>query len=302
MATEQIRVKLPDPLTSTINAISENLASVEAPPSVGGLPAGAASGGYNFEHAVTNSWSELLKALKRSGYQVSACQVSGAKRHNAWVTSVSCPSHSRYIYLDGHPSQKFKITNYSTQSAQIPEEWVQRQFMIKDLIKQHLGEKFLHFAPQDNQDSPDYFKDKYAEMFEGKTTTFDFVAACVDNGILQEKLLFEYKSAKSSKGVSVDGNAHERLSFQTLQYLEVAAMNAKTSFNVIASSAFSRYKNKYHVCFNQHSVRLGDAFPYFTMRFIANRSEYRCFFTMLAGWLVCGKPLVKDYRTVLLVS
>lgn len=133
-------------------------------------------------------------------------------------------------------------------------------------------------------------------MYEKKTTKFDFTIVCESKGVLQEKLLFEYKSAKSSKGISVDGNAHERLSFQTLQYLEVASMIPNTSFNILASSAFSKYENKYHVSFNQQGVRLGDAFRHFVMRVAACESEYGLFFGMLVRFLLSGEALPRDYR------
>lgn len=289
-----IRVRLPAQVAQTIESISQGLALVEAEPTARGRPAGEATGGRAFESQVKEAWRELAKALVHEG-----CQVTVAQADTEWMTCIAKSESARRLYIPGRPSEWDLSTDIVGEA--VPQAWAERRFLVSQLVLRHLGEKVLRFAPVNKEDSPDFYGQNYPKMFEGKTTTFDFTVACADGGVLQEKLLFEYKSAKSSSGVTVDGNAHERLSFQTLQYLEVGGMIANTSFNVIASSAFSRFKNKYHVTFNQQAVRLGDVFQYFTMRVIACKSEYRRFFSMLVGWLFLGTPLVKDYRCITVV-
>lgn len=179
---------------------------------------------------------------------------------------------------------------------EVPAYWGQSGFRVRDIVERHLGDQVLRFAPESSDDSQRFSGADYPRMFQERTTRFDFTIACVREGRLVEKLLFEYKSAKSSNHGALDGNAHERLSFQTLQYLEIANSWGKASLNVIASPAFSRYENKYHVSFNQHAIRLGEAFPCFVMRVAANGSEYRRFFEMIARWLYFDEPLRRDYR------
>ncbi len=135
-------------------------------------------------------------------------------------------------------------------------------------------------------------------MYAGRTTNFDWSVALSDRGVLVEKMLFEYKSAKSSLGDSIDGNAHERLAFQTLQYLEIASRLPACSLNIVMSSAFAKHRNKYHPSFNQQSIRLGDAFRWFSMRIFSCHSEYAALFAMLSAFLINGVRPSTDYRSM----
>lgn len=104
---------------------------------------------------------------------------------------------------------------------------------------------------------------------------------------MREKILLEYKTAKSSKGRQIDGNAHERLSFQIMQYLEVATRYTKCSLMVLANGAFIRYRNKYHVSFHVQAERLKN-FAWFSMEHACTAPEYTCFLTGLLAWLFDG--------------
>ena len=91
-------------------------------------------------------------------------------------------------------------------------------------------------------------------MYAGLSTGFDDTIVLEQDGVLFEKILLEYKTAKPKHGKKVtprvDANAHERLTFQTMQYLEAATRYPACSLMVIANGAFSRYRNKYHVQFH----------------------------------------------------
>lgn len=114
----------------------------------------------------------------------------------------------------------------------------------------------------------------------------------VEAGVLREKVLLEYKTAKSTRGRQVDGNAHERLSFQILQHLEVATRYTRCSLVVLANGAFVRYRNKYHVTFHVQTDRLRN-FAWFAMEHACTVDEYARFVTGLLGWLFEGRPRSK---------
>lgn len=124
-------------------------------------------------------------------------------------------------------------------------------------------------------------------MSHDLSTSFDDTVVMVEAGVLREKLLLEYKTAKSSKGRQIDGNAHERLSFQVMQYLEAATRYTKCSFVVIANGAFIRYKNKYHVNFRVQADRLRN-FAWFSMEHVCSAREYERLLGGLLVWLLEG--------------
>ncbi|MGC9360482.1 MAG: hypothetical protein ACP5G7_08945 [Anaerolineae bacterium] len=102
----------------------------------------------------------------------------------------------------------------------------------------------------------------------------------------------EYKTAKSSKGISLDGNAHERLSFQILQYLEIATRYPRCSLVVIANGAFAFYRNKYHVSFRTQADRLSN-FCWFEMLRLCTQAEYLRFVKGLAMQLLADQTEIE---------
>lgn len=127
-------------------------------------------------------------------------------------------------------------------------------------------------------------------MYAGKTTSFDDSILLVEGGVLREKMLLEYKTAKSSEDTAIDGNVHERLSFQVMQYLEAATRYTKCSLVVIANGAFACYPNKYHVNFNIQADRLAN-FAWFSMQYLCTKETYLRFADGLLEWLKRGKPI-----------
>jgi hypothetical protein len=180
----------------------------------------------------------------------------------------------------------------------IPSAWLLRKYLVSDLLAEHLGPGPYSFAPPTEKDSKRFHGDAYPSLFEGRSTNFDFSGALVVEGTLKEKLLFEYKYAKSSNGDSVDGNVHERLAFQALQYVEIALRYPSCSLNVIAGQAFAEYRNKYHPAFNQQAARINETFQQAQMRFAACRSDYIALFDCLAAFLLDGRLPPEDYRDI----
>ena len=87
--------------------------------------------------------------------------------------------------------------------------------------------------------------------------------------------------------LQTDSNAHERLSFQIMQYLEVATRYTKCSLMVMANGAFIRYRNKYHVSFHVQADRLAN-FAWFSMEHACTTTEYTRFLIAMLSWLFEG--------------
>ena len=127
----------------------------------------------------------------------------------------------------------------------------------------------------------------YPKMFAGMGTRFDDTIVLADGGVLVEKILLEYKTGKSSKGTRLDANVHERLTFQVMQYLEVATRYPACSLLVIANGAFARYRNKYHVNFRVQADRLR-CFRWFDVTHACTAAEVVAVADGLLRWLLTG--------------
>lgn len=275
------------PLPGDVRDACRRLAATEAGPSLVGRPVGAAPGGGDFELAVRAVWVALVRSLAGLGLAVDAVR-SG----EALLTRLSNPEFQSGLIVALPP--RGALGEAFTASKEVPAYWGRRVFAVTDLVD---GAQVARFAPPTAEDSPQFFGARYPGMFGGAKTAFDFNVVCERSGVFLDKMLFEYKAGKSTNGARLDGNVHERLGYQSLQYLEVALRHPNTSFNVIASSAFARYRNKYHVTFNQQAERLGETYSFFRMRFVACESEYLRFFAMLTRFVRDGELPPTDYRS-----
>ena len=165
--------------------------------------------------------------------------------------------------------------------------WLETEFAVQELVDGFPGtaNAIRNYAPATGP----FAGEQYPQMYAGMSTGFDDTVVLVEAGVLREKILLEYKTAKSSTGGQIDGNAHERLSFQIMQYLEAATRYTKCSFVVLANGAFVRYKNKYHVNFNVQAERLRN-FAWFSMEHACTTAGYTRFLSGLLSWLFEGKP------------
>lgn len=262
----------------------------EAGPSETGRPAGAAPGGSDFEGSVHDVWAWLVAALVGDHGVLADRVCSGARS----LLRLRRPQLGTAVLLDIDASALPFTPDAAVED--VPAAWGETRFLVSDLVDWHLGERVRAFAPPTPSDSALYHGDSYPSMYDGFKTCFDFNVVLAQNGELVDKMLFEYKSAKSSDGDRMDGNAHERLGFQVLQYLEIANHLGNTSLNVIASSAYARYRNKYHVAFNQQAVRLGNTYATFVMRFASCPSEYAALFRIVTDFLLKGARPPRDFR------
>lgn len=126
-------------------------------------------------------------------------------------------------------------------------------------------------------------------MFSGLTTDFDDTIIFEEHGVLKCKVLLEYKTAKrvEENPTRLEGNAHERLSFQMMQYLEIATRYTRCVFWVLVNGAFSRLRNKYHVNFHIQNDRLRN-FAWFDMVHASSSTEYLALYGRIERFLFDG--------------
>jgi hypothetical protein len=251
-----------------LKVLASQLESFEASESVASTGTGTRREGAKFESLMALFWDEVALTLKNDG---------------AISTHLSGPGSRNYVALerDGRilvlPS-----TNAASMATHIARRWLNLTYKVDDLVAAFPGTAHVvdNFSPNEGP----YAGPSYPNMYQNLSTKFDDAILFIENGILKEKKLLEYKTAKSSGGTAIDGNAHERLSFQIMQYLEIATRYPKCSLLVIANGAFARYKNKYHVNFHIQAERL-TAFSWFDMKHACESSEYLKVVDSLAYWL-----------------
>jgi len=247
----------------------------EASQSVARTGTGSRREGEKFELLVATFWDALgdhLKAMGASSEIVTGPHRRGRRLGPFW-TKLSVQGRSMYV-----PT----LSSGLSTSAPTPAGWLDLDFAVRDLVNGYPG--LSHAVSRYAPETGPYSGSGYEEQFAGLKTQFDDTIVLEEDGILQEKLLLEYKTAKSSKKVSLDGNAHERLSFQVLQYLEVATRFPACSLCVIANGAFAVYRNKYHVNFRIQADRL-KAFRWFDMQHLCTMEEYGQLANRLTTWL-----------------
>jgi hypothetical protein len=274
--------------------LGDVIAAYSGGPTLAGVPAGGRAEGGEFEAAVKEAWTTFAREVHRTVGTVWV--VNPQRRGQRQVLKIESRSGPWAIYWD----YSSDIADFAdgTVTEDVPPAWLERKFLVADLLKAQLGPGPYPFAPPTEQDSARFHATAYPELFARRTTNFDFSGALVTGGILKEKLLFEYKYAKSSNRDSIDGNAHERLAFQVLQYVEIALRYPSCSLNVIAAQAFSEYRNKYHPAFNQQAIRLTETFQQVQFRFAACRSDYIALFDCFAYFLLDGSLPPLNYRQV----
>ena len=261
--------------TPELRRLAQEIYDFEASRSRKKTGTGSRREGKKFEKLVAKLWGALAEYCEQRG--AAATPVRGPSKSNWTRLDLA----SRSLYLPAPPDAYVGAT---------PEEevrWLDLKYSVSDLVGAFPGteEAVERYSP----DIGPYSGLEYPAIYANRSTSFDGAIVMEEDGVLLEKILLEYKSAKSTKGSSIDGNAHERLSFQILQYLEIAPRYSACSMAVIANGAFTKYRNKYHVNFRVQADRLR-VFRCFDMEYLATVSEYGGFLVRLCEWLVTGRP------------
>ena len=255
-------------LSKTIEGILEEMELFEATESRANTGTGSRREGEHFEALVASMWEATIDQLLESG---ASGQIVSHGTH-LWIRLAK---GRRALYLPTSQPRRLGASDHGAQ-------WLSLSYLVSDLVTAFPGmpEATARFAPQHGP----FAASDYPQMFSGLTTKFDGAVLMEQDGVLAEKVLLEYKTAKSSAGRQIDGNAHERLSFQVMQYLEVATRYPRCSLYVFTNGAYVRYRNKYHVNFKVQADRL-KAFSWFSMDFLCHRPEYRQLLVRLIRWL-----------------
>jgi len=242
----------------------------EAAESVAATGTGTRREGAQFEALIARLWAAVEEHAIVAG---------------ATTSAMTGPNGRRYVRLSvGNRSLSVPAPSVGARAAEHG-LWLEVVFRVSELVAAYPSEAeaVRRYAPPDGL----FAGERYPEMYDGLTTRFDDTIVLEEDGVLREKVLLEYKTAKSSRGRQIDGNAHERLSFQVMQYLEIATRYTRCSMVVIANGAFARYRNKYHVSFHQQADRLAN-FRWFRMEHASSVGEYTRFIEGLLAWLFEG--------------
>lgn len=264
-------------LTAKVRRIAGEMEAFEASESVANTGTGARREGAKFELLLAGLWREVVHLCGAAGASSTELNGDGSR----WYCRLRVEERELILPL-GRREERGPATR-----------WLETHFDVTQLVTAYpgMGEAVARYAPSTGP----FAAARYPGMFDGLSTRFDDTIVLVKGDILQEKILLEYKTAKSSKGVQIDANVHERLSFQMMQYLEAATRYPRCSLVVFANGAFVRYRNKYHVNFHVQADRLAN-FRWFSMEHACTASEYTKFVEGLIGWLFCGRDREQEKR------
>ena len=272
---------IPD-LDATTSQICEEMEAFEASKSVANTGTGARREGGEFEVLVQRMWNAFGDLCDAGG--AVRTQAPGARFRKKLVW------HRHMVHQLVVADRRLIVPHHDVREQSAEEadpRWLETEYAVQGLVEKFPGtsQAIRDFAPSTGP----FTGDRYPDMYTGMSTGFDDTVVLVEAGVLREKLLLEYKTSKSSTGGQIDGNAHERLSFQMMQYLEAATRYTKCSFVVLANGAFVKYKNKYHVNFHVQAERLKN-FEWFSMEHACTAMEYSRFLKGLLAWLFEGTP------------
>jgi len=156
------------------------------------------------------------------------------------------------------------------------------------------------WIPGESETSVTYRGENYRKIYlkgkgkKSKITEFDGAIlklvspplSGLEKACLDKKILVEIKSAKIKPGGSIDGNAHERFSFQNMEYLEIASLYQGTQLLLLTNDVFLRSRNKYHTAFGVHAIRLANVFPFYEFDMVTTSEQYVRLFKEWEKWLL----------------
>jgi hypothetical protein len=268
-----------------LERISAELERFEAGASRPHTATGRRTEGRQFQAMVAQWWDCVATNLFRCGakreiVKVQPLSTRGYARPSLYT---KLANQDRVLYLPLLGSNPVRGTHIALALPSGKCDWFRTEFLVEDLVSRFPGTAAaIHrYAPK----AGPYASRKYPEMYTGLTIAFDGTLVMERAGHLERKWLLEYKTAKASTRRQIDGNAHERLTYQMLTYLEVACQYPRCTFVVVANGAFSKYRNKYHVTFHMQGDRLS-VYSFFEMRFVSNRLEYLELYKELKSWLL----------------
>ncbi|MGC8817686.1 MAG: hypothetical protein ACP5PX_07920 [Candidatus Hadarchaeum sp.] len=280
-------------LREHLQEIASQIASFEAEESQQNRPAGSASGGSRFEKEVSSGIASLVALLCKENIAIPMRvrkELSGpfprrSKLTGDNVVAVESLSTRRFIVFNlenlvlDQESCPYKGTKT------VPDNWLKKAFLVEEWCDPRIEDiEKIGVIPDEHEGLP-FAGPAYRQIYRGLKTEFDGVILFVEGDQLLSKTLVEIKSAKSSRRRRIDGNAHERFSYQNLDYVEIGAKYLRTELLLLTNDAYIRYKNKYHTGFAVHALRLGQAFSWYRFSMVSSAGQYLRLFEGWVDWL-----------------
>jgi len=296
-----------------LKELADQIASFEAGATQRGRTTGEAEGGRSFEALVKGALAELVFCLASwNGLELGVIKRESGDRKIA--VFLGNPRKGRYMVwglpgfadalddvvkrLKEKPSCcgiAYVNENLDEDLAVRISDWTRREYEVAHWYDPKLPELWRKgWIPEESETRLPYRAGRYREIYSGKTTEFDGAilklvsppSSGLEKVHLDKKILVEIKSAKSSRGNTIDGNAHERFSFQNMEYLEIASLYPKTQLLLLTNDVFLRSRNKYHTAFGVHAVRLMNAFCFYEFDMVSTSEQYVRLFKKWEKWLL----------------
>jgi len=227
-------------LREHLKRIASRIASFEDQESQHNRPAGSASGGSRFEKEVSQGVADLITLLcKKKFARLLRVQKESLgpfprrlKPAGIDVVAIESLSTKRCIVLDlSHITVNLESCSYQATTT-IPDIWLKKAFPVEEWYDLHIKDvDKMGVIPKEHEEArfgdpkriPFAETKAYKQIYRGLKTKFDGVILFIERDQLLNKNLVEIKSAKSSDKHRIDGNAHERFSYQNLDYVESPA-------------------------------------------------------------------------------
>jgi len=289
--------------------LAERIAQFEAGPTQPGRTTGEAKEGTQFEgHVLENICKAFcfMAKISNSNALLRKVKVNGTKNglfaiHNS-VTGRAVACYCRVKSI-ADSCRDFIGLNSNLYIALEDSDY--KSLVIKGIVSLRVSSNILYDGKIEDLYSKGHVpenmgRDDYKRLYHGTNMKFDGILMFVEGidssdhiGVdkIRSIAILEIKSAKSSNGRSIDGNAHERFSFQMLQYLILSEYVNKNphlpnvSLLLMTNSSFLRYNNKYHAAFGIHSLLLSTCSSHFRFRMISDEGQYASFFTLMHKWI-----------------
>lgn len=272
--------------------VARSIAHYEGEGSRAGEPAGSSERGREFEKIVASGFSKVIKHIAQQNSFVTTAGRIG----NNTVVKVSHRDKVILVAFAGRETERRLVQGLQVETPLLlgvdPErlsEWIRMSYDVEVWTNPRLPQlNEKGWVPKSNKRIT-YAGNRYRELYTGLTTSFDativYLVKQEERFSLHKKCLVECKSAKSSVGERVDGNAHERFSFQNLEYLEIATLYPRCELLLLTNDAYVRYRNKYHSGFGIHALRLSNAFSWYHFKIVTTTEQYLQLFRSWEEWL-----------------
>lgn len=267
------------------NLIAEKIAGFEDEVSQEGRPTGQATGGRSFEGILATGISTFITQIAEQ-LGVYPYLIRGQSEDGKILKGelyVGLRNKSRLIIWNFPNLTVSKLNTASSEAVR--HSWLARVYKVSLWCDSKMGSFVERGWIPTLSDGTPYHGAQYSNIYKGLEVKFDGAIAFVESNELKLKIFIEAKSAKSSNGNRIDGNAHERFSYQNLEYLELAVLYPSTQLLLLTNDAFVKYKNKYHTGFGVHAVRLSNAFGFYNFDMVSTKSQYVRLFNSWKSWI-----------------